>query len=110
MHLDEEEAPGTLVAIPADIPEGVPITLVKASELPSNWRATPPPEGLAETGTRWIEARKTLVLAVPSAIIPRELNYLLNPRHPQFKRVRVGVAERFSFDRRLWKRQHTGHD
>ena len=110
MHLDEEEAPGTLVAIPADIPEGASITLIKTSELPSNWRATPPPEGLAEAGTRWIEARKTLALAVPSAIIPHELNYLLNPQHPQFKRVRVGAPEPFSFDPRLWKRQHTGHD
>ena len=104
MHLDEEEAPGTLVAVPADMPEDVSITRVKPSELASNWRTTPPPEGLAAIGTRWIQARHTLVLAVPSAIIPRELNYLLNPLHPQFKRVRIGPPEPFFFDPRLWKR------
>ncbi len=104
MHLDEEEAPGTLVAVPADMPGDVSITRVKPSELASNWRTTPPPEGLAEIGTRWIRARKTLVLAVPSAIIPHELNYLLNPLHPQFKRVRIGPPEPFFFDPRLWKR------
>ena len=64
----------------------------------------PPPEDLAEIGTRWIQARNTLVLAVPSAIIPRELNYLLNPLHPRFKRIRVGPPEPFFFDPRLWKR------
>lgn len=105
VHLDEEEAPGTLVAIPADIPEDMPITRVKTSLLPSNWRAIPPPEGLAEIGTRWIQARHTVVLAVPSTIIPHELNYLLNPQHSQFKRIRVGAPEPFSFDPRLWKSQ-----
>jgi len=103
VHLDEEEAPGTLVAIPADIPRDVSITWVNPSALPSNWRATPPPERLAETGTRWVEAGHTVALAVPSAIIPHELNYLLNPRHPQFKRVRIGAPEPFSFDLRLRK-------
>ena len=82
----------------------ITITRVKPSELASNWRTMPPPEDLAEIGTRWIQARNTLVLAVPSAIIPRELNYLLNPLHPQFKRVRVGPPEPFFFDPRLWKR------
>jgi RES domain-containing protein len=46
----------------------------------------------------------TAVLAVPSAVIPHELNYLLNPRHPHFKRIRVGRPEPFSFDPRLRKR------
>jgi RES domain-containing protein len=103
VHLDEAEAPGTLVAIPADLPDSVSIIRVRRSELPSNWRATPSPERLAETGTRWVEAGHTLMLAVPSAIIPHELNYLLNPRHPEFRRVRVGAPEPFSFDPRLWK-------
>jgi RES domain-containing protein len=103
-HFDEEEAPDTLVAIPADMPDDVPITRIKLSELVANWRATPPPESLAETGTRWAVARHSLVLAVPSAIIPEDLNYLLNPLHAQFKRIRVGRPKPFSFDPRLWKR------
>jgi len=102
-HFDEEEAPDTLVAIPADMPDDVPITRIKFSELASNWRTTPPPESLAEIGTRWTVARHSLVLAVPSAIIPEDLNYLLNPLHAQFKRIRVGRPKPFSFDPRLWK-------
>jgi RES domain-containing protein len=41
------------------------------------------------------------VLAVPSAVIPQELNYLLNPLHSRFKRIRVGAPEAFRFDARL---------
>jgi RES domain-containing protein len=41
------------------------------------------------------------VLAVPSAIIPSETNYLLNPRHPTFRTTRVRRPQPFSFDPRL---------
>ena len=102
-HFDEEEAPDTLVAIPADMPDDVPITRIKISDLAPNWRTTPPPESLAEIGTGWTVARHSLVLAVPSAIIPEDLNYLLNPLHARFKRIRVGLPKPFSFDPRLWK-------
>jgi RES domain-containing protein len=103
VHLDEEVAPRTFVAVPADIPEDVPITRIRGSELVPGWRATPPPESLANIGARWLAAKHTLVLAVPSAIIPSDLNYLLNPLHPHFKRIRIGRPEPFSFDPRFWK-------
>ena len=102
-HFDEEEAPDTLVAIPADMPDDVPITRIKISELASNWRTIPPPESLAEIGTKWAVAKHSLALAVPSAIIPEDLNYLLNPLHAQFKRIHVGRPTPFSFDPRLRK-------
>ena len=103
MHLDEDMAPRSLVAIPADIPEDAPITRIRAADLVAGWRATPPSASLAEIGARWLEAKHTLMLAVPSAIIPSDLNYLLNPLHPQFRRIRIGRPEPFSFDPRLRK-------
>jgi len=75
-----------------------------ASGLPANWRRYPPPEALAELGTRWARDLKSPVLAVPSAVIPQELNYVLNPVHPDFKRIRVGNPEAFRFDPRLRRR------
>jgi RES domain-containing protein len=71
------------------------------SELPANWRSYPSPEALAELGTRWARELKSPVLAVPSAVIPQELNYLLNPLHSHFKRIRVAAPEAFRFDARL---------
>jgi RES domain-containing protein len=44
------------------------------------------------------------VLAVPSAIVPRETNYLLNPAHPDFRRLRIGRPEPFSLDPRMLDR------
>jgi RES domain-containing protein len=103
VHLDKDMAPPSFVAIPADVPEDASITRLRAVDLVAGWRTTPPPESLAEIGARWLEAKHTLVLAVPSAIIPSDLNYLLNPLHPQFRRVRIGRPEPFTFDPRLRK-------
>ena len=44
------------------------------------------------------------MLAVPSAVIPHETNYLLNPLHQAFRRIRIGPPQRFIFDPRMWNR------
>lgn len=103
VHLSRPLPLRTLVALPADIPESVSIAHVRASELPADWRAASPPARLADIGTRWAEAGRSAVLAVPSVIVPQEVNYLLYPLHPAFKRIRVGRPEPFFFDPRVWK-------
>ncbi|MDB6167136.1 MAG: hypothetical protein JWQ83_2276, partial [Lacunisphaera sp.] len=40
-------------------------------------------------------------LRVPSVVVPGEFNYLLNPAHPKFAKIKVGKPETFSFDPRL---------
>lgn len=57
--------------------------------------------GPVASGDRWIDSRRSLALRVPSVLIPQEPNYLLNPSHPEFRRVRIGLAEEFRFDPRL---------
>jgi RES domain-containing protein len=103
VHVDPEDAPDDLVVIPADIPGDVRIRAVGTRELPANWRRTPAPSGLQQIGARWAQSLKTAVLAVPSALVPRERNYLLNPAHVDFPRIVLGRPERFVFDPRMWK-------
>lgn len=96
-----EDLPTDLVAIPADFPDDLRIEEVGIAELPPNWRRTPAPGALADRGTAWLTATRTAVLAVPSAVVPREMNYILNPAHPDFRRIILGRAERFDLDPRL---------
>jgi RES domain-containing protein len=103
VHVDDEDLAENYVALAADIPDSVEITRARASDLPRDWRTLPRPQALADLGSRWAAARATAVLAVPSAVILQELNYLLNPLHPHFKRIRIGRPEPFSFDPRLWR-------
>lgn len=98
-----DDAPTDLVSVAADIPDGVAITSVAIAALPRGWRRYPAPEALAELGARWVEQRGAAVLSVPSAVVPGERNYLINPAHPDFRRITVGRPEPFPLDARMWK-------
>jgi RES domain-containing protein len=74
------------------------------AKLPANWRITPPPVETMEIGDRWIQEKRSAVLALPSAISPADTNFLLNPNHPDFKRIRVARPIDFDFDPRLLNR------
>jgi RES domain-containing protein len=52
-------------------------------------------------GDRWLREGLKPVLKVPSALIPEESNYLLNPAHPKFSQIEIGEPEGFAFDPRL---------
>jgi len=54
-------------------------------------------------GNEFLTQKKTLLLKVPSAIIPEEFNILVNPLHLEFKKVKIASANKFEFDGRLFK-------
>ena len=103
VNLPRPVAPQDLVSIAAEVPDDLPVTVVEESGLPRGWRRYPAPEALAEIGSRWAQQRATPVLAVPSAVVPRERNYLLNPGHPLFARIQIGKPEPVNLDPRMWK-------
>ena len=70
-------------------------------KLPSNWRISPPPAETMEIGDLWIQEKRSAALALPSAISPADTNFLLNPDHPDFKRIRIHSPIDFDFDPRL---------
>jgi RES domain-containing protein len=81
-----------------------PESLVEAvllRDLPGDWRQEPPPPSTQQIGDAWVRESRSAVLAVPSIIIPEELNYLLNPVHPDFEKITIGKPQNFAFDARL---------
>ena len=89
------------VVIPATIPSRLKIEHVNPNDLPEDWRSAESREQLRVIGAEWIERASSAVLAVPSAIIPTETNYLLNPLHPSFQKIVVGAPQEFETDLRL---------
>ncbi len=71
------------------------------SVLPDGWRAYPAPSELQRIGDEWVRSQRNAVLEIPSVIVERESNYLLNPAHPDFSSVVIGEPEPFTFDERL---------
>lgn len=58
-----------------------------AEELPVGWAAIPAGFTSVEIGSQWLARQSSLVLCVPSVIVPEELVALVNPAHPQANRV-----------------------
>jgi len=69
--------------------------------LPADWMLEPPGPSSQAIGDAWVQAGESAVLAVPTVLIPSETNYLLNPMHPDFKKISIGKPQPFAFDPRL---------
>lgn len=72
-------------------------------ELPANWDKDPSPQANKQIGDSWVESQRSLILEVPSAIVPTEINFLINPAHPDFGKLKIGKPEKFEFDPRFFK-------
>jgi RES domain-containing protein len=101
VHCDPALLPDDLVAIALEIPDGVARRRLEVADLPRTWRLFPAPESLARMGDEWARSLGSAVLSVPSAVVPGERNFLLNPAHPDFGRIRARRPEKFALDARL---------
>ncbi|MBX7043266.1 MAG: RES family NAD+ phosphorylase [Ignavibacteria bacterium] len=78
------------------------IRQIKVAELPDNWRTLAAYSKLQSIGSEWYKKQETLVLKVPSAVIPAEYNYVVNTEHPHFRsNVHLVRAENYFWDDRL---------
>lgn len=101
VHVDPEDLPSDLEAFEVDVPEDVLVETISVGDLPAGWDEVTDHPACQQIGRRWVEAGSSPVLRVPSAVVPQEANYLVNPRHPDAKRVRVIGQAPFRFDVRL---------
>jgi RES domain-containing protein len=88
------------VKIPIDFDSSLVESLALA-DLPKEWSHYPPSGKTQEIGDNWKKDFRSAILKVPSVVIKEEFNYLINPFHPNFKKLSVGKAVTLSFDARL---------
>jgi RES domain-containing protein len=72
--------------------------------LPTRWNAEPPTFETMQIGDEWIRRGKSVALAVPSVLSTSEMNFLLNPRHTDFHRIKISKPIQYCFDPRLLNR------
>jgi RES domain-containing protein len=101
VHLDPADAPDDLILMTIEIPHGVSSEVLDEARLAGHWAHTPMPPTCRELGDAWLAAGQTCVLSVPAAPMPEERNFLLNPAHPDFVKVKAISERRFRFDPRL---------
>ena len=102
VHLDKDDPPPDLVLAVAEIPETIKRERIELSRLPARWRDFPAPPELTKWGDEFASQARHCLLFVPSALAPHEWNCLLNPAHPDYKRIAVAPLEALSFDPRMF--------
>lgn len=102
VHLEPNLRPDDLVAIQAKLPDDLPTERLQLNSLPRRWHEIRD-ESLRAFGDRWIRAGKTIALHVPSAAIRGEWNVLINPMHPDFRKLKIEKPRPFEFDLRMFR-------
>jgi RES domain-containing protein len=102
VHIERDDAPHDLVFAIADVPDDS-IEDVDVSTLPPNWRVEPPPATPRSIGDAWVRSSSSISLRVPSVLLPKESNLLINPRHPRAGEIQYAALEKVVLDPRLFK-------
>lgn len=103
VHIEDDPLPMNRFVVEYEIPDDIwdarqVLTHVTA---PGGWDALPRGIVSMEFGTKWANAMGEAVLVVPSIIVPEESNILLNPLHPDMKRISAKIIRRWTYDFRL---------
>ncbi len=91
----------TYCTIIIDVPEDLLIVEINLEDLPEGWNLAQS-KMCQELGSSWYRSNNSAVLKVPSAVIPEEFNYVLNTRHPDFKKIKRIKVVPFYFDKRVF--------
>lgn len=81
-------------------------SLINRDTLSDSWHLSNP-ESYRECqmiGDTWYKKNENCILEIPSVIIQAESNFVINPSHPDFKKVKLIGVESFSFDQRVFQK------
>lgn len=102
VHIEDYSTLPSYTLLQVELP-ALEIHYIDLEKLPTCWQDQPAPPETAAIGDRWLESFQSMALAVPSVVVPREYNYILNPTHKKFSNVIDTAKElQFSPDPRLY--------
>lgn len=100
----------TLATLPEDymmitifVPDDIPVQKLNIADLPADWNTFPHPSTTQTIGDQFVADNKFCILQIPSAVTRGDYNLLINPNHPDFKRIKIITADKFPFDKRIFK-------
>ena len=95
--------PADYQLITLDIPDSASLSEIDPEKLPKAWRSFPYAPFTRIIGDQFVKENRHLVLKVPSAVVPGDFNYLVNPAHPLINQVKIVKIEKFEFDERMFR-------
>ncbi len=103
VHLSLATLPGDFVMLEISAPDTLSTIFLKEEDLPDEWNAFPHNVSTQKIGDKFIQSKQACILKVPSAVVKGDFNYLINPYHDDFKKIKISKMENFPFDRRIFK-------
>ncbi len=103
VHFTLATIPDDYVMVSMFVPDDIDIDHLTASDLPKDWNAWPHPVSTQAIGDRFTTENKFALLQVPSSVTQGDFNFLINPFHPDFKRIQIIDTQKFPFDQRIFK-------
>jgi RES domain-containing protein len=102
VHFNNTITPVDFIMNTIEVPDTKMLEL-KLIDLPENWRRYPAPKILQDIGNHFLDDNKFLCMKVPSVVVNSESNYLINPLHADFKKVKIVAQSAFPLDVRFYK-------
>ncbi|GGE21362.1 RES family NAD+ phosphorylase [Psychroflexus salis] len=103
VHLNLASLPSDFMILKIEIPNQIKIKKLAIKELSKNWNLFPQHMETQKLGDAFIDASEACILKVPSAVVQGDFNYLINPHHPDFKKIKITSLAPFPFDQRIFK-------
>ncbi len=104
VHLNDEELLFAYSFASVKFDESLVLPIEEFQTLPKNWSSSPPPLEIQRIGDDWAKNNVSVVLKVPTSVLPVESNYLINVGHPDFLKIELGEPQKFVFDKRLYEK------
>lgn len=98
-EIDVRELPTRYRLLKLDAPDDLVVEVVAPADLPADWLERT--DLTRASGDRWLQASRSALLRVPSAVVPETFNVLLNPGHRQAAYVTVAKVTDHAIDPRL---------
>lgn len=103
VHLTLATLPVDYVMIEIEILDNIKIKEIESKDLPGNWNNHPPGNHTQKIGDDFIDSIEACVLKVTSAVVKGDFNFLINPYHKDFKKIKILDVTAFPFDKRIFK-------
>jgi len=98
VHTSANDVPPEFTLLKIEGPD-LEVPSVKNDDMPDGWRTRL--EVTRDIGTAWLEKNDSVLLQVPSVIVPETVNFLFNPSHKKAPDFHIAEALSYPFDQRL---------
>ena len=104
VHFSISTLPSDYYMVEVEIPDSLKIKKVHISKLPKDWKEWNPYSKRTQSiGDNFVVENKFCLMQVPSAVTKDDFNILINPKHTDFKNVKIKIKTPFPFDDRIFK-------